>query len=394
MKKIIKKFKSLIKKLFLSLSPKSREKLIYFNNFIHIKKYKKNLKQLKQMYKCSIYKDIEWGEYNEFSRIWYNNYKKVINFDGGIEEGEAFYKDIINIEKKILINKNYPILICLVKNDIERIKKLINHYKKLGIINFVFIDNNSCDGTYEYLFENQVFLFKIKKEYSTMRRQAWINRVISYFGFDKWYIIVDSDEMLIYNDIEKNNINALIKYFEKEKIKRIKCLMIDMYPKSLLLSKKLNSDNFMKDYCFFDKEGYCLDNNIFFKNIIGGMRKRIFNVNAYLVKYPIIFFDKKTIQFNSHYSYPFYLNFKQDINIGLLHYKFLPTDIEKIRDIVKKQNFAGGSKEYKKYLKIYDMNEKINLITSNSEKFNNADDIYKIKLIKRINWGVDNKNDK
>ena len=54
-----------------------------------------------------------------------------------------------NIKIEEIGNKT-PILICIVKDDIQRIEMSLNYYRKMGVKNFVYVDNMSTDGTFEY----------------------------------------------------------------------------------------------------------------------------------------------------------------------------------------------------------------------------------------------------
>jgi hypothetical protein len=62
---------------------------------------------------------------------------------------------------------------------------------------------------------------------------------MNYFGYDNWFIIVDSDEFLIYNNCENMNINDLIEKFENNKILRAKALMLKLKLTSRLLLRPL-----------------------------------------------------------------------------------------------------------------------------------------------------------
>lgn len=382
--------KKILLKLYNIIPPRIREIVLQFLNYLNIAKYADKCQYINKNYEDDYYSKTRWGKYNEERKHWYKNYKKILNVTNEREQIYNFYNDKMEIVRQGEFKKGKVILICLVKNDLVRIKELIKHYKNIGVYNFAIIDNNSTDGTFEFLLSQPGFyIFSIKEKYSTMRRQAWINRVISYFGLNKWYIIVDSDEFLCYNGMDLKDIDNLVDYCVKKKIKRMKSLMVDMYPKTFLMENG-HDELFMKKFKYFDVSGYKIDKNKFFLNVIGGMRSRLFKVSPYLVKMPLIYIDKKTIQYNSHYSFPFYCNYQKEINLALLHYKFLPSDFDKITDAIKNENFASGSKEYKKYFEIYNNDKKACLISDESEIYNNTDDIYKIKVLSKIEWESNN----
>ena len=373
--------------IFLKLNPKARENLFYINTMKHPIRKMKEITELKSIYKKT---KIDFGDFTNNRKDIYNTLKKIIlKTSDGFEFAKELYKSNIKIEKKSIIKDNKIILICLVKNDLRRIKEFYEHYKKIGVENFVFIDNNSDDGTFGFLFNlEDVTIFRIEEKYSTIRRQAWISKVINYFGFNKWYIVVDSDEFLVYNDCETKNIEKLIEKIDKQK--RTRALMIDMYADKKILDDENSDRKIEEEYVYFDANTYHKGKHKCFELIQGGVRERIFgkydNISPFLIKYPIFFYEKGDMQYNSHFSFPFYKNFNIEINTCLLHYKFLPEDLEKIKIRAKEKNYAMGSKEYNAYLKAYIENPKLNFKYDKSEMYKNSRDLEKIKLIDFIDW--------
>ncbi len=377
-------------KIYLKLPKKLREKILLIDSNRNLATILNKRQEINLLYEQDKYIQ-NWGEYEKNRRKWYKAFKKLSYMTkDGIEVAKYFYLDKIKVEK-INYNDAKVILICLVKDDLKRIKKLIEHYTKIGIEKFAIIDNGSSDGTYEFLKkQNQVDLFQIKEEYSTIRRQSWINRIISYYGYNKWYLIVDSDELLVYNEMEKNNINHLIQHYELEKIVRCRALMIDMYPQKFLMEKNVESD-YTDIFKYFDTDTYTYIDNKYFECITGGMRGRVFKkendiFKVALVKYPLIYFQVGDIQYNSHYSFPFYKNFGQPLNLGILHYKFLPEDLNRIYEIIEKSNFADGSKEYKRYIEIYEKDKDMNLMYEGTKIYKSSNSIYEIKQLKKVKW--------
>ena len=106
-------------------------------------------------------------------------------------------------------------------------------------------------------------------------------------------------------------------------------------------------------------------------------------MEPFLTKYPLVFFEKGDLQYNSHFSYPFYKNFETELELVLLHYKFLKNDLEKI---VKDKNYALGSKQYQIYLKAFEDNPNINFKDKKSVKYNNSKDLKKITIYNPIKW--------
>lgn len=367
-----------------------RELLFYGYFFLHpINK----MKELFYLKKCYLNNHEVFGNFTKDKKDNYSSLKKlVLKSNDSLPFFESYFNDELVLKKVSPIDFKNIILICLVKNDLERIKEFYNHYMKIGVKNFVFIDNDSTDGTYEFLCDqSNVSVFQISEQYSTVRRQAWISKIMSYYGYNHWFLIVDSDEFLVYNDCEHKNIDDLIKKFESLNILRARSLMIDMYSDEELFSEMTShNQSFRQKYCYFDSDTYSFKKHKRFELITGGMRKRIFgsyeDIDPFLIKYPILFYQKGDIQYNSHFSFPFYKNFNTKLYLALLHYKFLPQDLEKVKKRVLDKNYALGSKEYVAYLKAYQDNNHLKLITSNSKQFKNSNDLQNIHFLDMIDW--------
>ncbi len=366
--------KQLLKKIVFLFPANIREIFFYAHFFEH------PIKKIKQLIMFS-------KEKKQFidKNIYYSLKKLIFKTNNGYE----FIKKYINCELEIIrlnnINSQDIILICLVKNDLVRIKEFYKHYSNIGINQFVFIDNYSNDGTFEYLkSKKNVSIFRTREKYSTLNRQVWIYKVMNEYGYNNTFLIVDSDEFLIYPDYEKKKIND---YLNEKKEDRYRALMLDMYSDQNFLCNDRNLEkSFREKYCYFDKCGYYAMNDLRFDSIIGGVRQRVFkeyeSISPYLTKYPLIKYDIGDVFYNSHFYLPYFKNFNCDIQFILLHYKFLPSDIDRIKKRVKENNYAKNSIEYRAYLKAYKNNPNLKFVNSNSEKLKSSNDLYKLDFIK------------
>lgn len=318
---------------------------------------------------------------------WINNFNKVILSDEKIiEVAEEFMMSKIEVLKNRKVLPTDLILICVEKNDLIKLKRFIEHYRKLGIDKFIILDNNSNDGTVDYLLKQKdVVLMQIKTSYSSSRRVAWINRIIAHYGYNRWYCVVDSDEFLDYNDCENKCIKDVIKYLEKNKIVRSRALLLDMYAKP---NYYIGSDikNFYSECVYFDTNSYYRKKSYRFYSIDGGCRERLFNISPCLTKYPLFYFRKKDLFIGSHFLFPYKDNFKSECELVLKHYKFLPTETEKIKKIVKDKNYYNNSIYYKYYLEGIEKNAKLNFFSKCTCKYKNSSSLDNITVYKKINW--------
>ena len=268
----------------------------------------------------------------------------------------------LKLEKRATKEPNtidVPTVICIVKDDLVRMKLFYRHYRNMGIKEFVVLDDKSKDGTKEYLLEQKdTTVYSANENYNTLRRQVWINELIYLEGFNKWYLIVDSDELLDFHRTDYPTIKDLVMKLKSKKKTRAKALMLDMLAKDALFSMEVfNEYDIERKYNLFSAK-YTLEKTAHGFWVRGGARGELFRILGQkkgmpvVSKYPLVYFDNKEIAINSHYNFPSNRNKPAKPSVILRHYKFLPCDKDKYSERVQKGNFQSGSAEYKTYEKI------------------------------------------
>lgn len=308
---------------------------------------------------------------------------------------EQFAKAKIEVIKKtVLKNNQVPAVVLCVKNDRRRIEMLVKHYRALGVEKFIFLDNGSTDGTLEWMMEQEdIDLFITKDQYSSFVKEAWINRLVSYYGFDHWYILTDSDELVTYINMEKYPLAEVIKYAEKNKIERIEGLTLDMYSEKALFKGGINGEDIEKTYCWMDSDSYTTESRkvcgVDTVAMIGGPRDRIMNVTPSLMKYPLVWFSEGTVSADAHFQYPYRGMNAAPCYFGILHYKFLPEDQkEYLRRAEPDAGFSAGVVKdgyYKKYMEI-GIKADASFMYSNSIRYEDSSSLKRISLIQPIDF--------
>lgn len=255
----------------------------------------------------------------------------------------SFFNSEIHLVKKVFkicdVKEFDPIVIWIIKNDLERIEIFLDHHRKLGVKHFVIVDNLADDGTFEYLrTQSDINLYRCSTPYTTLNRESWINRIIANYGFNQWYLCLDSDELFVSPNWEKITISEKIKQLTTKKIKRVRALMIDMYSSNAIFDKDFDRD-LRRTHCSFDGDTYITELNYSLNLIFGGPRSRIFceTTNSFkdnLSKTPLFYMKSGILQGNSHYLFPYNENFSLPIASVLLHYKFLASDLERYQERV------------------------------------------------------------
>lgn len=316
----------------------------------------------------------------------------VVNPSNAVITAQSLFRDKIEVRKEIpFTNPKSPILICAVKNDLMRIQKSLEHHKKIGVENFIFIDNNSDDGTYEWLLEQDVNVLWTDAKYCSAARCAWLMQVFEKWGYDRWYLILDSDELFVYPDCETKKIDDLVRYLEEHHKTRMLTFMLDMYAKYHLSEIDEVNDWSLEDYRYFDSDTYELSRNLHYYKVIGGPRDRALGVEnkdgitMIQNKYPLVYLKRGEI-YRYHYVYPFYHNFDTECMGVLLHYKFLPGDLKKYQKIAAEGNYANGSQFYKDSIKQIQENPDLNFWYDGTVEYRTSEDLEKINIIRKIDW--------
>jgi hypothetical protein len=246
-------------------------------------------------------------------------------------------------------------LVFNTHNDLKLMPSFLAHYRKLGVSRFICVDDVSSDGTREYLLSQaDVDVWRSRLRYRDARRgREWREALFDRYGGDRWYLNVDSDEFLVYQDSEHQRLDKLIRVLERRGEKRLAAPMIDMYPIAPLGSAALGPDDHRMPWEIadhFDGSGYELTYTKRAISITGGPRKRKFAHVLELIKYPLIFWDRNcSLSVSIHQPLPCERNFLE-ISGVLLHFKFFSDYREKIEQAVSDGQYFDGAAIYRKML--------------------------------------------
>ncbi|MEJ6393325.1 glycosyltransferase family 2 protein [Gymnodinialimonas sp. 2305UL16-5] len=290
---------------------------------------------------------------------------------------------------------------CTLRNERVRLKYFLDYYRDRGVAHFVFVDNDSTDGSREFLAEQpDCSTWWTDESYKRARfGMDWLNRLLRLYGHDHWCLTVDLDEFLVYPFSDTRPIPALTDWLEASSIKSFGAMLLDMYPKGPLSAQPYQEgQNPIDIACWFDPGNYTIERNWSYGNlwIQGGPRARMFFTDGperapALNKIPLVRWKRHYAYASStHMLLPRGLNLVYDEWGGekasgvLLHAKLLDTFNKKAREeLVRKQHY-GASAEYKAY--VAGLEENTDFWTKWSEKYINWRQLEILGLMSKGNW--------
>lgn len=253
-----------------------------------------------------------------------------------------------------------------VRNEAIRLPFFLKHHRSLGVSHFLIVDNDSDDGTREYLAEQaDVSLWRTAHSYKLSRFGVdWLTWLQIRHAHGHWCLTLDADEILIYPHHDTRSLPALTDWLERHDRWSFGALMLDMYPKGPLKSHlyQAGSDPF-ETLCWFDGGNYVMQRKPDLQNlwIQGGVRARRFFADRperapTMGKTPLVKWNRRFAYVSSAHSLlPRRLNHVYDTQGGerlsgvLLHTKFLHTVVERSAEEKHRQEHFANSDLYDDY---------------------------------------------
>ena len=265
------------------------------------------------------------------------------------------------------IRRDDLLLFATVRNEALRLPFFLDYYRRLGIGQFLIVENGSDDGTREYLAcQPDVSLWTTQASYRRARFGAdWMNWLQRRFGHGHWTLTVDADEFLVYPHCDTRPLRALTDWLDACALRSFPAMLLDMYPRGRVdQAPYVAGQDPMEITAWFDPGNYMMSRNHRYGNlwIQGGPRARVFFADdpwraPALNKIPLVKWDARyTWVSSTHSLLPRGLNRVYDEWGGekmsgcLLHAKFLDLFIDKSREEIGRGQHYGNSREYRAYL--------------------------------------------
>jgi len=293
------------------------------------------------------------------------------------------------------------LLVATMRNEKLRLPYFLSYYRELGVNHFLLVDNDSDDGTLDYLNGQQdVTVWTTPASYKSATFGVdWVNWINRRYAHGHWTLVVDPDEFFVYPFCDTRPLRALTDWLENSSIRSFSAMLLDVYPKGPLDAQPYREgQNPLEIASWFDSGNYTVKRNPTYGNlwIQGGPRARVFfrdnpHKAPALNKIPLVKWDRRFAYVSStHALLPRGLNQVYDewggekASGALLHAKFLDTFSVKAAEELERKQHYSGSIEYKAYAET--MQDNPDLWCKWSEKYINWRQLEILGLMSKGNW--------
>ena len=288
-----------------------------------------------------------------------------------------------------------------MRNERVRLPYFLDYYRRLGAEHFLIIDNDSQDGTADYLqAQPDVSLWTTKASYARAAYGVdWLNWVLRQNAHRHWCLTVDVDEFLVYPFCDTRPLRALTDWLDAGQVRSFGAMLLDMYPKGPIGRRAYREgEDPIGIASWFDAGNYMIERNPLYGNlwIQGGVRaRRFFGDDPWkapaLNKVPLVRWHRDYVYVSStHALLPRGLNLTYDPAGGekttglLLHAKFVSTFLDRAQEEAGRAEHYRNAAEYEAYAEGLDT--ETDLWCRASERFVNWKQLELMGLMSKGNW--------
>jgi hypothetical protein len=306
---------------------------------------------------------------------------------------------------------------AMCRNERLRLPAFLKHYRGLGINRFFIVDNDSSDGSAEYLIDQpDVHLFHTPHRYSKAHGGTdWLNALLANYGVGAWCVTVDIDELLVYPGSEKAPIRTLTEYLDRNGYEALPCLLLDFYPNGSLRESRYEAgDDLVAAAPYFDVGPYRKSPLDLCPGVLitGGVRERVFHpgfntrgitARAYdalfyrvlhrvswlparpprrpplLTKVPLVRWDEKTKYLQGNHGVSRKI-VAPETGV-LLHFKLLHDFHAKAVQEAARGEYSDGASEYRRYAQKLEQNPQMTFMYEGSVRFEGTSQLIRLGLM-------------
>lgn len=275
-----------------------------------------------------------------------------------------------------LSSRNAPLVLTVIRDERHRLADFLRHYRSLGVGGFVCVDNGSTDGSQAFLAaQPDVDLWSTDEVFSPLEKHAWINRLIDIYGRERWYLLVDADEQVVYAGAEHVSLGDFANRLFAKGLRQARGMLVDMYAAGAALTVFRSPDMPLIDtFPLFDASGYDERRLDRLTSRRGGPRARAFEsispaFRPELTKYPLFWPEADSCMTTPHYNFPRAEGDEDVCRLGILHFKFDSDSLSRVSSIVSSGRYWNASFEYQVYRDAFKVNPSLSFDTPASRRY-------------------------
>jgi len=264
-----------------------------------------------------------------------------------------------------------PVLFAIVRNEMLRLPRFLDHYRTLGVGRFYVVANNCTDDTETWLKgQKDVCLYRTRETF--LRKEAWLDVLFRRHGIGRWCLVADADELLEYPCSSQVNIGELCAYLESRGENALHAILLDLYPGMPLaeVGYRAGENYFLREWYFDPLHAMRKVPRAFFRGsgldyrLEGGSRERLFGVKSCCSKFPLFHYERGMfLSDGQHYIEGGRISALRGV---MYHFKYLQDFAPHVREEVQRGQHWQGAREYKVYAQKLEGVEKTDFRTQDS----------------------------
>lgn len=312
--------------------------------------------------------------------------RKLIHYVPQIHAGR--FANLQRIDENPLPPGGALALYTCIRDEGGRLPWFFNYYRRLGVENFVVIDNGSTDGSTEYLLsQTGTTVFRTHDSYhGAFSGMVWINHLKSKLSPAAWVLYADVDEALVYEGCERKSVADLAEALDMEGHEAFTAFMLDMFSTDAPeKSGKAADVDYLTRYPLYLPQIRVTPKPLCpYIQIRGGVRS-LFATGEEMTKTPLVK-SGADIDFlqSSHTVTPARVS---DMTGILLHYKIIDGIAEEAARVLQDQTRSPHCRaRYAKYRDAPDLSKLIGAAMADVRTYRAPDDLVTAGLMTPIRW--------
>ncbi len=290
------------------------------------------------------------------------------------------------------LSQNGVLLFMVCHNERLRLPFFLDYYRELGVERFFIVSHISTDGTSEYLkTQPDVQLYEVEGSFwDSDCGQVWLRPLLEEHGENRWCLLVDADELLKYPNCETKLLPDLTRELDNRNYTAMYSVQLDLYSKGPIREAVYRAGQDPLEVCsHFDPASHYIYEDCRLERlgteynvIVGGVRGRIFQIEPFLNKVPLIKFSRAVdVKRGTH----FVRNVRFSPMQGcILHVKYIASFPTLVGETIKADDRGFHLSEYEAFLVKLKANPNLSFYYEKSVGFHNSEQLCELGLMRPL----------